>query len=47
MIPGWTPRRTKGAADPHGNPRQRVNERLAALTAAGTSVWLDQIRAQR
>ena len=21
-----------------------VNERLAALTAAGTSVWLDQIR---
>jgi transaldolase/glucose-6-phosphate isomerase len=24
--------------------RQAVNERLAALTAAGTSVWLDQIR---
>jgi transaldolase len=22
----------------------QVNERLAALTAAGTSVWLDQIR---
>src|SRR3954463_6810852 len=22
----------------------KVNERLAALTAAGTSVWLDQIR---
>ena len=25
---------------------QQVNERLAALTAAGTSVWLDQIRAR-
>ena len=23
---------------------QQVNERLAALTSAGTSVWLDQIR---
>src|ERR671937_2096921 len=23
---------------------QQVNERLAALTAAGTSVWLDQIK---
>ena len=23
---------------------RRSNERLAALTAAGTSVWLDQIR---
>ena len=22
----------------------QVNERLAALTAAGTSIWLDQIR---
>ena len=25
---------------------QQVNERLAALTAAGTSVWLDQIGRQ-
>ena len=23
---------------------QQVNERLAALTAAGTSIWLDQIK---
>lgn len=23
---------------------EQVNERLAALTAAGTSIWLDQIR---
>ena len=23
---------------------QQVNERLAAITAAGTSVWLDQIK---
>jgi transaldolase / glucose-6-phosphate isomerase len=35
-------RRAPGQAGrlPHG----QVNERLAALTAAGTSVWLDQIR---
>ena len=25
-------------------PQGQVNERLAALTAAGTSAWLDQIR---
>jgi transaldolase / glucose-6-phosphate isomerase len=36
-------RRAPGRAGrlPHG---AQVNERLAALTAAGTSVWLDQIR---
>ena len=43
-VRGTSPSREPDQENGETMATQQVNERLAALTAAGTSVWLDQIR---